>query len=178
MSRWPMLVLLALGTIGGGDRDLYCPECERFSSEEWAIDAQGLCRGCERRPVEVESTLKTWIWCETDDAWRAEACSHDRALRCCSTWTAAALTSLPMEVRVSRLPFCPRCRSFRAIEPGRDGRDRCAGCGKTAATTFAADLTWVWCRTEKRWATGLRHPACCSARDVRVPVELSLLPLF
>lgn len=178
MSKLPFFALLALSLLGGGFRDLYCPECERFSSDEWAIDARGICRGCERRPVGVEASARPWVWCETYEEWRDEACSHDPTLRCCATWTAAVLKALPMEARVARHPFCPQCRSFRGFEPGRDGRDRCAGCGKPAAMTPAAELTWFWCRTEARWSTELLHLACCAAREVKVPVDLALPAVY
>jgi thiosulfate/3-mercaptopyruvate sulfurtransferase len=172
MLRAALLAIVALAALGGGFRDLYCPACERFSADEWAIDAQGLCRGCGRPPVVVEAAARVWMWCETREEWRDEACSRDRTMRCCTPWTATALTDVPPEARVDVFDFCPACRSFRGFRPGSDGRERCVGCEKPAAATQAAELVWSWCGREKRWSSGFAHPACCMPYPVKVPVAL------
>jgi thiosulfate/3-mercaptopyruvate sulfurtransferase len=147
-----------------GFRDLYCPECERFSADEWAIDARGLCQACGRRPAVVEAAARTWFWCETREEWRDDLCAR----RCCSRVTATTLVQVPAAAPVGTYPFCPRCRVFSES-------DRCARCGKTAATADAADIAWSWCRADERWDTEPcardRWGKCCSTRAVRVPIS-------
>ncbi len=171
MSKMTLLFVALLGM--SGFRDLYCPECERFSADEWSIDAKGNCRGCERRPVGVEATTRRWFWCESQEEWRDDACSFSRLRRCCSEWTSTALVTPPAEARLLRAPFCPACKSFRGLES-----DRCGGCGRMSATTDAAEVTWYWCRADERWdlepCSMDRTGKCCVARTVRVPLRFAL----
>ena len=163
-----------------GFRDLYCPECQRFSADEKVVDSRGLCRGCGRRPVAVEATSRAWIWCEHREEWRDDPCAQDPTRHCCAAWTATVLARIPGDAVVGRHPFCPQCRGFGPFEPGRDGRDRCATCGKPPATAEAADLVWYWCRGDERWdlepCDRDRASKCCAPRPVKMPVAGALPP--
>ena len=171
LSLAALAALLGMGAF----RDLYCPECERFSADEWSIDSQGRCRGCERHPVAVEAAARRWTWCESQEEWRDDACASSSLRRCCTEYTATALVNPPADAKLLRAPFCPSCRSFRYFEEGR-----CGTCGKTAATADAAEITWFWCRADERWdldpCSMDRGGKCCVPRTVRVPLFF-LLPM-
>ena len=150
-----------------GFSDLYCPSCERFSADAWAIDARGHCQGCGRRPAVVEAAARAWYWCETLEEWRDDLCLR----RCCSPLKATVLVQVPVDAPVGRHPFCPRCRVFSAAE-------RCAGCDRPAATADAADIAWFWCRAEERWDTEpCARAKCCASRMVRMPISRRVEPL-
>jgi hypothetical protein len=173
--------LLPLPLVGssepqGGYRDLFCPACEQYVSNEWALDDAGACRTCGRVPVEVEARTRRWFWCEKTRAWGDEPCMSvpDRH---CAEWTATAMVLDLAATRVAGALFCPACRTF-AESPGRE--EPCEACRRPRTEALMAMPTWWWCPAQLRWGEapcfGSRKGGCDTARTVKVLAASPLLP--
>src|SRR5690349_19164396 len=93
---------------------MFCPECWTYLSGPGSLDLKGNCSACGKYPVELQVTLKTWVWCSGHETWRTTPCEDAVRERCCRKEESFAVLT-PIGKGMIDSWYCPRDGQFAAF---------------------------------------------------------------